>query len=132
MTFFKMDPLGFPKGAQFYFNLVIATIEISFESDLLPKDIYDYWYLGGIKEARPFAIYIYRHSEKTNDNHYDFDVFEHCVLEVDEDQEVSWYDMVDYETEDPWDPTPTLEDFDDDDDEEDDDDDEEDNEDDYY
>ena len=120
MTFYEIDPLGFPEGAQFYFNLVIATIEISYESDILPKDIYDYWYLGGIREARPFAIYIYRYHEKKNDNYYDVTAYEHCVLEIDENQEVCWYEMVDYETEDPWDPTPTMEDFDDGEDDEDD------------
>lgn len=112
MTFYEIDPLDFPEGAQFYFNLVVATIEISYESDILPKEIYDYWYLGGIKESRPFAIYIYRYHGKEN-NMYNVETYQHCVLEIDPNQEVCWYEMLDYETEDPWDPTPELEDFDD-------------------
>lgn len=112
MLFYEIDPLGFPEGAQFYFNLVIATIEISYESDLLPKEIYDYWYLGGIRDSRPFAIYIYRYSQKANNDKYDITIYEHCVLEIDPNQEVCWYEMVDYDTEDSWDPTPIIEDFD--------------------
>lgn len=120
MLFYEIDPLGFPEGAQFYFNLVIATIEISYDSDLLPKEIYDYWYLGGIKDARPFAIYIYRFSNHAKDNPYQVELYQHCALEIDPNQEVCWYDMVDYETEDPWDPTPMMEDFYDEEDDEDD------------
>lgn len=117
MTFYDIDPLAFPKGAQFFFNIVISTIAISYNSDILPKELYDYWYLGGIKESQPFAIYIYRSQDKI-DNNCNPDIYTHCVLEIDPDQSICWYDMVEYETEDPWDPTPILEDFDDDDEDE--------------
>ena len=121
MTFYEIDPLGFPAGSQFFFNVVVATIAISYESDILPKEVYDYWYLGGIRESRPFAIYIYRNSGKSKfDNSFDVETYTHCVVELDKDQTICWYDMVDYETEDPWDPTPILEDFDDGDEEDDD------------
>lgn len=119
MTFYDIDPMAFPMGAKFFFNVVITTIAISYKSDVLPKELYDYWYLGGIQESQPFAIYIYRSQDKT-DNTYEPEIYTHCVLELDEDQSICWYDMVDYETEDPWDPTPILEDFDDDDEDEDD------------
>ena len=117
--FYDLDPLSFPIGSQFFFNIVIATIAISYDSEVLPKEIFDYWYLGGIKESRPFAIYIHRDSLARSDR-YEVETYTHCVLELDPDQTVCWYDMVDYDTEDPWDPTPILEDFYDD--EEDDDD----------
>ena len=48
--FYDLDPLSFPIGSQFFFNIVIATIAISYDSEVLPKEIFDYWYLGGIKE----------------------------------------------------------------------------------
>lgn len=114
MTFYDIDPMAFPMGAKFFFNVVIATIAIPFKSDVLPKELYDYWYLGGIQETQPFAIYIYRLQEK-KDNVYEPEIYTHCVLELDADQSICWYNMIDYETEDPWDPTPILEDFDDDD-----------------
>jgi len=112
MNFYELDPLGFPMGSQFYFNIVISTIAISYNSTLLPKDVFDYWYLGGVKESRPFAIYIYRNSHAP-ENEYEVETFTHCVLELDPDQTLCWYEMLDYDTEDPWDPTPILEDFDD-------------------
>lgn len=115
MTFYEIDPMAFPQGAQFFFNLVISTIEIPIDDDVLPANIMDYWYLGGIREPQPFAIHIYRNPEITIKKDYRYEViaYTHCVLEIDQDQSVCWYEMVDYDTEDPWDPTPILEDFDD-------------------
>ena len=118
MIFYEIDPMAFPKGAQFFFNIVIATIEIPIDAPDLPIDIMDYWYLGGIKESQPFAIHIYRNPEKyvEEEPYCAVETYTHCVLELDPDQTICWYEMVDYDTEDPWDPTPILEDFDDDDD----------------
>ena len=109
MLFFDIEPEGFPAGAQFFFNLVIGIIVIPENSTLLPLDIIDYWYLGGISSSRPFAIHIYRDERATYNL---IDAFPHCVLELDKTGEICWYDLVDYETNDPWELTPTIEDFD--------------------
>lgn len=116
MTFYDIDPMAFPKGSQFFFNVVITTIAISYKSDLLPDGVFDYWYLGGIKESRPFAIYIYRIPDKQENQMFFPQIYTHCVLELDQDQTICWYEMLDYETEDAWEITPILEDFDEDDD----------------
>ena len=121
MTFYDIDPMAFPKGSQFFFNVVITTIAISYKSDLLPDGVFDYWYLGGIKESRPFAIYIYRIPDKQENQMFFPQIYTHCVLELDQDQTICWYEMLDYETEDAWEITPILEDFDEDDDDYDDD-----------
>ena len=119
MTFYDIDPMAFPKGSQFFFNVVITTIAISYESDLLPDGVFDYWYLGGIKESRPFAIYIYRIPDKRENQIFFPQIYTHCVLELDQDQTICWYEMLDYETDDAWEITPILEDFDEDEDDDD-------------
>ena len=110
MLFFDIDADGFPKGAQFYFNLIITTIMIPINSTYLPLDIIDYWYLGGITGSRPFAIHIYRDGQQKTSQF--IETYPHCVLEIDPSGEICWYDMVDYDTKDPWDVTPIIEDFD--------------------
>ena len=110
--FFDLEPDSFPSGATFFFNVAIATIAIPPNSDILPPDIMDYWYLGGLWHSRPFAVFIYRDSSARTDGGFDVETYEHCVVELDPWYEVCWYDMIDYATNDPWDLTPTLEDFD--------------------
>ena len=95
MLFFDIIPEGFPAGAQFFFNLAIATIAIPLKSTLLPLGIDDYWYLGAVTESRPFAIHIYRDERVTSN---DVETFPHCVLELDPTADICWYDLVDYET----------------------------------
>lgn len=109
LMFFDIVPEGFPAGAQFFFNLAIATIAIPLQSILLPPGIEDYWYLGGVTESRPFAIHIYRDERVSKDV---VETFPHCVLELDPTGDICWYDLIDYETDDPWELNPTLEDFD--------------------
>lgn len=116
MLFFDIVPEGFPVGAQFFFNLAIAIIAIPIRSTLLPYDITDYWYLGGITDSRPFAIHVYRDETVAADT---IETFPHCVLELDPSGDICWYDLVDYITDDIWELNPTPEDFDYDEDEED-------------
>ena len=105
--FFDIDPMGFPQGASFYYNLVILVISIPFDSTVMPKEFYDLWYIGGITETRPFAIYFFR---DPNYKKYDYELYSHCVLEIDENGEICWYDMIDYDTEDPWILEPIIDD----------------------
>lgn len=109
MLFFDIDADGYPYGAQFFFNIAIAAIAIPVKSNLLPLGIENYWYLGAITDSRPYAIHIYREERIS---HNKVETFPHCVLELDRTGEICWYDLIDYETDDPWELTPTLEDFD--------------------
>lgn len=110
--FFDFDANAFPQGAQFFYNIVIAIIVIPYDSNILPLNILDYWYLDALCASRPFAIHIYRDATARSDGGFDVETYPHCTLELDPNYEVCWYNLIDYDTEDPWDLTPILEDFD--------------------
>ena len=112
--FYDIDPTAFPQGAQFFFNILVALFSIPLESDsILPLNIERYWYLEALTKPQPYAILFFRDASITDPTvEFEYELIPHCVIEITQQQEVSWYEMVDYDTDDPWDPTPTLEDFD--------------------
>ena len=111
--FYEMSLAELPQGAKYFFNIVIALIAIPVDSDyILPLNIQRYWYLGALTDPRPHAILFFRDASITDPSvEFEYEIIPHCVIAITQQQDVNWYEMVDYDTEDPWDPTPILEDF---------------------
>lgn len=78
-----------PKRAQYYFNILIISIAV--QLDILGhKNTVDLW----DNNARPTALHIYLDR--------DSDYIPHQVLEITPNNKISFYDMIDYDTDDPW------------------------------
>lgn len=92
--------------AAFYFNVVILNIYVNpireRGLDLFPQGVKRIWYLENIWSPRPSAIQFVLDPTLPKDEEYEFEVFSHMVLEVSPTEGVMYYDMLDYETRDPW------------------------------
>ena len=111
---YENDSKLFPKGAQFFFNVLIALITVpSKATDILPSGIEEYWYIEAITQPKPYAYVFMRDPSIIDPNvEFEWELIPHCVVQINPNQQVRWYELVDYETEDPWDLTPIYEDFD--------------------
>lgn len=103
-TFFDELPEFLPKDAQFYYNILIVCIEVSQEywNEYFPKDINETWYLQDITSSRPKAYHFYIEDDIDEDYDYEIYCIPHTVIAVEQDKQIQCYNMIDFDTDDPW------------------------------
>lgn len=104
MNFFEEDPMSLPQDGQYYFNILVKTIAINPQQaeQYLGKGIDEIVYIDQITGPRPYIFYCYIDDELDKDIEYEIEYIPHCVVEVSESLGVSWWEMLDFDTEDPW------------------------------
>ena len=102
MYFYDIDPMAFESGSQFYFNVVVYIMLIHEDDPFLPKDVDEQWYCDKITDARPTIYGVCRTDDLTYEEVYEIECYPHCVVEITKEQEVMWYDMLEFDTEDMW------------------------------
>lgn len=115
MSFFDWEPNSLPAQAQYFFNIVVVIILADNETmdELIGKGIQTYWNIENITEPRPYVIGLVRLTDEEiaaegeefgEELQYIMEIHSHCVVEVDPQLGVSWYNMFnDEESEqDPW------------------------------
>ena len=101
-TFFDLDPNALPADANtFYFNILIKDIALRPGDLELPSitGMSDLWYIDHITDARPWVAHFYIDKDNADDTVVEYP---HCVIEIRDSGEVSWYHMIDYDTDDRW------------------------------
>lgn len=104
MNFFDLDPGSFSKSSQFYFNVLVINVAISpqYAKEYFGNElIYEINYLEKLTDTRPTYIHFYV-DELDEDAEFEMSYEPHCVVEVDRRNNVYWYDMLDFMTDDPW------------------------------
>lgn len=89
---------AFPKGAQFYHNVTVIVFSIA--EDIWDEDFDSIWYLDQLTAPESKAILFFKEErEIINDDCDDeqecdwlLDYYENCIVEVDPDGTVSWYE----------------------------------------
>lgn len=89
---------AFPKGAQFYHNVTVIVFSVA--EDIWDEDFDSIWYLDQLTAPESKAILFFKEErEIINDAFYDeqecdwsLDYYENCIVEVDPDGTVSWYE----------------------------------------
>lgn len=101
--FFDEPYLDLPEKAQYYFNILIISIAISpqYAQEIFQNKAISLWDIQGVNDPRPIAIHIYTSYHINKDFYYEVQCIPHQVLEVNEN-EISFYEMIDYDTSDPW------------------------------
>lgn len=111
MVFYDENPMHLPNDAQYYFNILVVCIAISDEygDEILPSGVEDIWFCDHLTDPRPYAIHFYReeqeemYDEEIEDyNDYEIEVFPHCVIEISETLGITWFHMIDFDTDDNW------------------------------
>lgn len=107
--FYQFSPDSLPKGAQYYFNILVVTFVLSpqfqQEEEVISGEVDDIWFLDNLLDARPYIVHVYVDEEidwEEEDVDFMIDYEPHCVVEVGQNGEICWYDMIDFDTEDPW------------------------------
>ena len=105
MNFCDMPTEAFPEGAQFYHNATVIVFAVA--EDIWDEDFDSIWYLDQLTIPEPKAILFFKEErEVINDADVDafqacddeqecdwlLDYYENCVVEVDPDGTVSWYE----------------------------------------
>ena len=93
--FFDEPYNALPKDAQYYFNILIICVAVSpqYAQEIFQQNIIDMWDIQNINDGRPFAV----HNQ---------------VLEVDPKLGISFYEMIDYDIDDPWRLDPSVDEID--------------------
>ena len=89
------------EGAQFYHNVTVIVISVA--EDIWDEDFDSIWYLDQLTAPEPKAIlFLKEEREIINDADVDcddeqecdwlLDYYENCIVEVDPDGTVSWYE----------------------------------------
>lgn len=104
MNFFNEDPDTLPIDGQYYFNILVRTIAINplVAEQYLGKGIDEACYIEKLTDPRPQLFYCFVDDELNPDIDYEIESYPHCVVEVSEQLGVSWWEMLDFDTEDPW------------------------------
>lgn len=102
MSFFNIDPNELPE-ANYFFNIFVINIAVRESANILNKGLLDYWSIEAILEPRPYVIHFYIDNNIPEDYDWLIESYSHCVLEIHPTLGVSWYDMIDFDTYDPWD-----------------------------
>lgn len=112
--FFDEPYSQLPQDAQYYFNVLILCIAISpqFAQEIFQNNIVDMWDIQKVTDARPIAIHIYITHHINKDFDYEIQCLPHQVLEIDPKIGVSFYEMIDYNTNDPWRLDPDVDEID--------------------
>jgi len=116
-NFFDLPEKALPQNCEYYFNVLMIEVEVP--TGELAKvancpGLWEFTDMSRIKNPRPICIYYY----ESDDAHtWNIDTTPHTVVEFNtKTREMSWYDMLEFETESPWAIDPIEEDFDYDDD----------------
>lgn len=112
--FFDEPYNALPKDAQYYFNILIICIAVSpqYAQEIFQQNIIDMWNIQNINDGRPFAVHIYTTHHINKDFEYELQCLPHQVLEVDPKLGISFYEMIDYDTDDPWRLDPSVDEID--------------------
>ncbi len=104
MNFFDEDPMALPRDAQYYFNIVVRTIGVNpqYAEKYLGDNVDEICFLDKLTDPRPQMFYFFIDDELDKDMEYEIESYPHCVVEVSEQLGVSWWEMIDFDTEDPW------------------------------
>lgn len=104
MNFFDEDPKNFQQSAQYYFNVLVKTIAIhpNLARQIFNTNIEEIFFIDKITSPRPNIIYCFIDDELDEDTEFEIEYFPHCVVEVSEITGVTCYDMLDFDTDDPW------------------------------
>lgn len=110
MHFFDINPNHLPHDGQYYFNVLVITIALNLETwqeaieDISIEGLESIWYTDQLTSPRPTAIHVYYEEELDGEEGCDFEItaYEHKVVEISSNG-IAWYDMIDWDTDDPWD-----------------------------
>lgn len=104
MNFFDEDPMSLPRDGQYYFNILVRTIAVNprCAEQYLGKDIDEMCFIEKLTDPRPQMYYCFVDDELDEDLDFEIECFPHCVVEVSKSLGVSWWEMLDFDTEDPW------------------------------
>jgi hypothetical protein len=101
MSFFSKSPCLLPEGAKYFFNILVINIGINYDnlSEFFNNGSCSAWYLDAINNPRPYVIHFFASSTP-----YDWELigYPHCVIEITPEQKISFYEMLDFGTSDPW------------------------------
>lgn len=120
-NFFDLPEQALPRNCEYYFNILYISVEVpegELEKITGMKGLWELNDISRIKDPRPICVSYY---ETEGVHTWNIEAFPHTVVELNtKTNEVSWYEMLDFETKTPWEIDPIEEDFDyEDDDEED-------------
>lgn len=106
MNFFDIKPEALPRDAQYYFNILVIVMSVNQETwNLLTGDmevqVEDIWYIDRITDPEPTIYCIYQEDDMDEDTDLEIGMFPHKVVEV-SSRGITWYDMIDFDTDDPW------------------------------
>lgn len=105
MTFFDNHPQHLPYDGEYYYNILVVCIGMQpyIAKEVFPQqEVKDIWDIDNITAARPYAVHIYEDSGLDRDIDFEIQCFPHTVLEVSQKYGLSFYDMIDFDTENPW------------------------------
>lgn len=104
MNFFDEDPISLPNDGQYYFNILVvcAAINPANAEQYLGKGIDEIQYTENLTAARPYLLYCFIDDELDKDTEFEIECYPHCVVEVSEQLGISWWEMLDFESEDTW------------------------------
>lgn len=95
MNFHNSLAEAFSEGAQFYHNVTVIVISVA--EDIWDEDFDSIWYLDQLTAPESKAILFFKEErEVINDDEQEYDwlldYYENCIVEVDPDGTVSWYE----------------------------------------
>lgn len=103
MNFYDIDPMALELGSQFYYNILVHVLLISENDDsIIPLGVEEQWYCDGLTDARPKIYGVCRTNDLDEDSLYEVECHPHSVVEITKEGEVTWYNMLDFDTNDPW------------------------------
>lgn len=129
MTFYDIPAEGLPEGHRYYFNVLMICIAISpqLASEIFPvQGLEELYFVDQITDIRPVAYHIYiepelgiwevleeenleeeqlqdeEGEELDSELECEIQLFPHSVVEIAENGEISFFDMLDFDTRDLW------------------------------
>lgn len=102
MNFFDEDLKN--TDNEYYFNVLVTTIAINQNctNRYLDSGINEITYIEKITSPKPQIVYCFVDNELDKDLEYEILNFPHCVVEVDAEKGIYWWNMIDFDTDDPW------------------------------
>ena len=104
MSFFDEEYMALPNDGQYYFNVLVFCIGIHPRKadEYLGVGVDEITYIDEINDARPRAFFFFVDDTLPDDTPFQVEKYPHSVVEVSDQLGVSWYDMLDFEPDDPW------------------------------
>lgn len=107
MNFFDIKPESLPFDGQYYFNILVIVMAVNKEAwtqlvaDTDIQGLECIWYTDEITSPQPKAYCIYLEDSLREDELFEISIYPHKVVEI-SGNDISWYDMIDFDTDDPW------------------------------